>query len=152
MLSPWQHFMSKNLIFFTPDCASPPMVNLISILVRWQLSIDCWCGCIAQREHSCFSPSSLGFDSRHSWKMFTWIFWCCLDLLTALLRIKWTEAWKCQSNPSSTDEWHAITTKKKVSQSLAIRLGNLFDQLHLIFFARNSAAHLESPFGSKVIC
>ena len=32
------------------------------------------------------------------------------DLLTALLRV-WTEAWKCQSNPSCTSEWHASTTK-----------------------------------------
>ena len=31
----------------------------------------------------------------------------------ALLRVKWTEARKCQSNPSSTGEWHASTTKNK---------------------------------------
>ena len=29
----------------------------------------------------------------------------------ALLRVKWAEAWKCQSNPSSAGEWQATTTK-----------------------------------------
>ena len=29
----------------------------------------------------------------------------------ALLRGKWTETLKCQSNPSSTGEWHASTKK-----------------------------------------
>ena len=29
----------------------------------------------------------------------------------ALLRVKWKEACKCQSNPSSTGELHASTTK-----------------------------------------
>ena len=27
-------------------------------------------------------------------------FWCCWDLSTALVTGKWTEAWKCWSNPS----------------------------------------------------
>ena len=32
-------------------------------------------------------------------------------LLTALLRVVWTDAWKCQLNSSSTGEWHAGATK-----------------------------------------
>ena len=29
----------------------------------------------------------------------------------ALLRVKWAEAWKCQSNPSSAGEWQATTKR-----------------------------------------
>ena len=37
-----------------------------------------------------------------------------LNFLTSpLLRVKWTEAWKCQSNPSSTGKWNASTTNKQ---------------------------------------
>ena len=40
------------------------------------------------------------------------LFPCRWDLLMALLRVKWTEAWKCQSNPSIPGKWHVRTTNK----------------------------------------
>ena len=43
---------------------------------RWKCSMT-------KKLYTCFSPSSPGFDSRHSQEFFSW---CCWDLLTALLR------------------------------------------------------------------
>ena len=43
--------------------------------------------------------------------VFPKVFQSCWDLLMALLRVR-TEAWNCQTNSSSTSEWHASTTKK----------------------------------------
>ena len=62
-------------------------------------------------------PAALGSIPR---KVFSWIFQWHWDLLTVLLRVKWTEAWKCQSNPSSTCEWHASTTKKIAADSALV--------------------------------
>ena len=45
-------------------------------------------------------------------KFFTVIFQYRWDELAALLRVKWTETWKCQSNPSSTGKWQASTPRK----------------------------------------
>ena len=42
---------------------------------------------------------------------FIWILLCWWDLLTAQLRVKWTDAWKCQLNPSSAGKWHTRTAK-----------------------------------------
>ena len=52
-------------------------------------------------------------------KKFSGIIWCRWDLLRALLRVKWTQAWKCQSNPSSTGKWQATITKEKKDDILA---------------------------------
>ena len=101
------------LLRLRPEVHLPVQVAqlLLSGLEKAQLELEG--GRTAQRQHSCFSPSSPRFDSRHSRKFFSGICWCRWDLLTSQLRVKWTEVWKCQSNPSSNGEWHASTTKKR---------------------------------------
>ena len=68
-------------------------------------------------------------------KFFLWIFQCCWDLLAALLRVKWTESVKCQSNPSSSGKYNKSSTTKKESKlyflMILIMLSNLSDSICL---------------------
>ena len=67
-------------------------------------------GCSAQRWHSCFSPSSPGCNSRILYNFSLEFFYVVGIYWWGW--VKWTEAWKCQMNPSSIGEWRASTTKK----------------------------------------
>ena len=66
-------------------------------------------GCKAQRWQSCFSPSSLGFDSWHS-QTFISMQWRLIDVTG---QRKVDRGLKCSSNPSSASQCQAIITKNK---------------------------------------
>ena len=55
-------------------------------------------------------PAAPGLIPTAVTKNFQWKnTWCCQGLSMALLKRKWTVAWKCWSNPSSTSLWEAST-------------------------------------------
>ena len=66
-----------------------------------------------------------------------------------LLRVKWTEACKCQSNPSSTGEWHASTSKNVLKMRWNQRLSGSMTGLTGFRIFRVKETQL--PFKREVI-